>query len=199
MVDVALAEVRKAINIVATNTLEWGIPVLYSSSTDGFLFDLGQRRGWGFEGFSPKRWVILIVTFLLSIVFLILSLRNIFNPPLAIFLTVAGITISIVQWLFPLQPPTQQMPAWLKHLWPKFRRSRRKILIGLGATGVAGLAFTLLLPLLNKSSTSSGPGNNSPDTGISSLGTVLNPNTSSMNAVGWSPDGKYIATASDDT
>jgi len=42
-VDAAVAEARIAVNIGITNTLEWGTPVLYMRSPDGFLFSISRR------------------------------------------------------------------------------------------------------------------------------------------------------------
>jgi hypothetical protein len=43
-VDAAVAEARTAISVGVTNSLEWGIPVLYLRSPDGTLFHLGRPK-----------------------------------------------------------------------------------------------------------------------------------------------------------
>lgn len=41
-VDMAVSEARKAISLGVVNSVEWGTPVLYTSSHDGVLFDIVQ-------------------------------------------------------------------------------------------------------------------------------------------------------------
>ncbi|UCC63180.1 MAG: CHAT domain-containing protein [Anaerolineae bacterium] len=43
-VDAAVAEARKAISLAATNTVEWGAPVLYMRSPHGDLFDIRRKE-----------------------------------------------------------------------------------------------------------------------------------------------------------
>ncbi|MCB0159906.1 MAG: SUMF1/EgtB/PvdO family nonheme iron enzyme, partial [Caldilineaceae bacterium] len=39
-VDTAVTEARKSMDLAITNTLEWGVPVLFMQASDGMLFDL---------------------------------------------------------------------------------------------------------------------------------------------------------------
>jgi formylglycine-generating enzyme required for sulfatase activity len=43
-VDAALAEARVAISLALTNSLEWGVPVLYMRSPDGILFEMEEKH-----------------------------------------------------------------------------------------------------------------------------------------------------------
>lgn len=43
-VDTALAEARKAVSFVVTNTIEWGTPVLYMRAPDGQLFNFTKAQ-----------------------------------------------------------------------------------------------------------------------------------------------------------
>jgi formylglycine-generating enzyme required for sulfatase activity len=43
-VDAAVAEARKAVSLAVANTVEWGTPVLYMRSPDGFLFNVQERE-----------------------------------------------------------------------------------------------------------------------------------------------------------
>jgi len=42
-VDAAVAEARKGISLQVTNSLEWGVPVLYMRTADGVLFDMADQ------------------------------------------------------------------------------------------------------------------------------------------------------------
>ena len=46
-VDAAVAEARKAVSLAVTNTVEWGIPVLYMRSPNGVLFSIQKREAKG--------------------------------------------------------------------------------------------------------------------------------------------------------
>ncbi len=223
-VDEAVSEARKAIELGIANTLEWGTPVLSLRAPDGVLFDLPERPTSAMLP-RPSRISRNLDTTLKPTAPAV-ACPNCGSdlPRWATFCGTCGTRLapaapdtSRTSGLTPTPPdtslisdgdlpleslstqvvrppeatstpaptpgagsaPPSQPPA------QPGRISRRKVLIGVGATGLAAIAGGTALLVSSRTPASSIPtyrGHNGPVTSL-----------------GWSPDGRSIASASYDT
>lgn len=168
-VDMAVMQARKAINPGTTNKLEFGILTLYTSLSDGILFEWPQKKRQWRKFFLKIPWgsVTRIIAFLFLFVGIIMLLLSYFSKQDILFniislcILIFGFIGTIIPYLIRISPaPTisdyldsfRQVLFWLKRFaWPSPSYSRRWFLKGIiFGSGSAFLITTGLYLLVRK-------------------------------------------------
>ncbi|HEX6780007.1 MAG TPA: CHAT domain-containing protein [Ktedonobacterales bacterium] len=186
-VDEAVSEARKAIELGIANTLEWGTPVLYLRATDGILFDLPERPPSAIIQRHKTISRNLDTTLKPAAPTVTCPSCGEALPATAIFCGKCGTRMAAsAPAASATQPaaaatPTLPVPTG-EQIKQKMLLSRRKVLVGLGAAGLAAIAGGTTLLIVFRTTTPTYRGH-----------------TDAVTALEWSPDGKLIASASYDT
>src|SRR6266487_906411 len=212
-IDVVVAEARKAINSGAFSSLEFGTSVLSTCSADNVLFDVLRKQRHKLKSFPRVHWGSVIKTLAAIVLFsaiILLFLSIIYNWNTlveflsAVFAVLGAIGIGkvIPQGLNIILNILRQVPIRLKRFfWPSPLYSRRWFLkglifgVGTGLT-LGGLAT---IDIQNISSRRRSSSDNTTEDPVNVYTGHLNTsNGGTVNALAWSHDGVFIASAGAD-